>query len=201
MKKLYEIPNNELPRKELIGHLIKIYEGLTKTPLKEQLPLEYGVLNHDKSGEVIENLLWISVNSINKMHELLKPIEEIYAENAKLATLIASYLENITLAEETEKLAEREQASFTAKEAIKEAEKTFSKITMLVSKIKDKISTYKDKEDFLKDIWKVIETFNELEKTGTLEKFKENIKGIKKSQIKKINEENEEILNQINNPL
>ncbi len=201
---MHKIPHYDLPKRELIGYLIKIYEGLTKTPLKEQLPLEYGVLNHDKSGEVIENLLWISVDSINKMHELLKPIEEIYAENAKLATLIASYLENITLAEETEKLAEREQASFTAKEAIKEAEKTFSKITMLVSKIKDKISTYKDKEDFLKDIWKVIETFNELEKTGTLEKFKENIKGIKKSQIKKINEENEEneeILNQINNPL
>ena len=198
---MYKIPHHDLPKRELIGYLIKIYEGLTKTPLKEQLPLKYGALNHDKSGEVIENLLWISVDSINKMHELLKPIEEIYAENAKLATLIASYLENITLAEETEKLAEREQASFTAKEAIKEAEKTFSKITMLVSKIKDKISTYKDKEDFLKDIWKVIETFNELEKTGTLEKFKENIKGIKKSQIKKVNEENEEMLNQINNPL
>lgn len=198
---MHKVPHYDLPKMELIGYLIKIYEGLTKTPLKEQLPLEYGVLNHDKSGEVIENLLWISVDSINKMHELLKPIEEIYAENAKLATLIASYLENITLAETTEKLAEKEQASFTAKEAIKEAEKTFSKITTLVSKIKDKISTYKDKEDFLKDIWKVIETFNELEKTGTLEKFKENIKGIKKSQIKKINEENEEILNQINNPL
>jgi len=198
---LYEIPHHDLPKRELIGYLTKIYEGLSKTPIKNQLTPEYGVITRDQSEEVIENLLWISVNSINKMHELLKPIEEIYAENAKLATLIASYLENITLAEQTEKLAEREQASFTAKEAIKEAEKTFSKITMLVSKIKDKISTYKDKEDFLKDIWKVIETFNELEKTGTLEKFKENIKGIKKSQIKKVNEENEEMLNQINNPL
>ncbi|MEX2719889.1 MAG: hypothetical protein Q6362_000530 [Candidatus Wukongarchaeota archaeon] len=198
---MYEIPHHDLPKRELIGYLTKIYEGLSKTPIKNQLTPEYGVITRDQSEEVIENLLWISVNSINKMHELLKPIEEIYAENAKLATLIASYLENITLAEQTEKLAEREQASFTAKEAIKEAEKTFSKITMLVSKIKDKISTYKDKEDFLKDIWKVIETFNELEKTGTLEKFKENIKGIKKSQIKKVNEENEEMLNQINNPL
>jgi hypothetical protein len=198
---LYKIPHHDLPKRELIGYLTKIYEGLSKTPIKNQLTPEYGVITRDQSEEVIENLLWISVNSINKMHELLNPIEEIYAENAKLATLIASYLENITIAEETEKLAEREQASFTAKEAIKEAEKTFSKITMLVSKIKDKISTYKDKEDFLKDIWKVIETFNELEKTGTLEKFKENIKGIKKSQIKKINEENEEMLNQINNPL
>jgi len=198
---LYKIPHHDLPKRELIGYLTKIYEGLSKTPIKNQLTPEYGVITRDQSEEVIENLLWISVNSINKMHELLKPIEEIYAENAKLATLIASYLENITLAEQTEKLAEREQASFTAKEAIKEAEKTFSKITMLVSKIKDKISAYKDKEDFLKDIWKVIETFNELEKTGTLEKFKENIKGIKKSQIKKVNEENEEMLNQINNPL
>ena len=198
---MYEIPHHDLPKRELIEYLTKIYEGLSKTPIKNQLTPEYGVITRDQSEEVIENLLWISVNSINKMHELLKPIEEIYAENAKLATLIASYLENITLAEQTEKLAEREQASFTAKEAIKEAEKTFSKITMLVSKIKDKISTYKDKEDFLKDIWKVIETFNELEKTGTLEKFKENIKGIKKSQIKKVNEENEEMLNQINNPL
>ncbi|MEX2737548.1 MAG: hypothetical protein Q6356_000565 [Candidatus Wukongarchaeota archaeon] len=198
---MYEIPHHDLPKRELIGYLTKIYEGLSKTPIKNQLTPEYGVITRDQSEEVIENLLWISVNSINKMHELLNPIEEIYAENAKLATLIASYLENITLAEQTEKLAEREQASFTAKEAIKEAEKTFSKITMLVSKIKDKISTYKDKEDFLKDIWKVIETFNELEKTGTLEKFKENIKGIKKSQIKKVNEENEEMLNQINNPL
>ena len=198
---MYKIPHHDLPKRELIGYLTKIYEGLSKTPIKNQLTPEYGVITRDQSEEVIENLLWISVNSINKMHELLNPIEEIYAENAKLATLIASYLENITLAEQTEKLAEREQASFTAKEAIKEAEKTFSKITMLVSKIKDKISAYKDKEDFLKDIWKVIETFNELEKTGTLEKFKENIKGIKKSQIKKVNEENEEMLNQINNPL
>lgn len=190
MKKLYEIPNNDLPRKELIGYLTKIYEGLS-----------FGVIAHDQSGEVIENLLWISVNSINKMHELLKPIEEIYAENAKLATLIASYLESVILAEETEKLAEKEQAFFTAKEAIKEAEKTFSKITMLVSKIRDKVSAYKDKEDFIKDIWKVVETFNELEKSGTLEKFKENIKGIKKSQVKKVKEENKEMLNHINDTL
>ena len=190
MKKLYEIPNNDLPRKELIGYLTKIYEGLS-----------FGVIAPDQSGEVIENLLWISVNSINKMHELLKPIEEIYAENAKLATLIASYLESVILAEETEKLAEKEQAFFTAKEAIKEAEKTFSKITMLVSKIRDKVSVYKDKEDFIKDIWKVVETFNELEKSGTLEKFKENIKGIKKSQVKKVKEENKEMLNHINDTL
>ena len=201
MKKLYKIPKNDLPRRELIGYLTKIYEGLSKTPIQDQISPEYGVIACDKSEEVIENLLWISVNSINKMHDLLKPIEEIYAENAKLATLIASYLENITLAEETEKLAEREQAFFTAKEAIEEAEKTFSKITKLVLKIRDKISVYKDKEDFLKDIWKVVETFNELEKTGTLEKFKENIKGIKKSQVKKVKEENEEMLNHINDPL
>ena len=201
MKKLYKIPHNDLPRRELIGYLTKIYEGLSKTPIQDQISPEYGVISRDKSEEVIENLLWISVNSINKMHDLLKPIEEIYAENAKLATLIASYLENITLAEETEKLTEREQAFFTAKEAIKEAEKTFSKITKLVLKIRDKISVYKDKEDFLKDIWKVVETFNELEKTGTLEKFKENIKGIKKSQVKKVKEENEEMLNHINDPL
>ena len=201
MKKLYKIPKNDLPRRELIGYLTKIYEGLSKTPIQDQISPEYSVIACDKSEEVIENLLWISVNSINKMHDLLKPIEEIYAENAKLATLIASYLENITLAEETEKLAEREQAFFTAQEAIKEAEKTFSKITKLVLKIRDKISVYKDKEDFLKDIWKVVETFNELEKTGTLEKFKENIKGIKKSQVKKVKEENEEMLNHINDPL
>ena len=198
---MYKTPNNDLPRRELIGYLTKIYEGLSKTPIQDQISPEYGVITRDKSEEVIENLLWISVNSINKMHDLLKPIEEIYAENAKLATLIASYLENITIAEETKKLSEKEQAFFTAKEAIKEAEKTFSKITMLVSKIKDKVSAYKDKEDFLKDIWKVVETFNELEKTGTLEKFKENIKGIKKSEVKKIKEENEEMLNHINDPL
>ena len=201
MKKLQRIPHHDLPKRELIGYLTKIYEGLSKTPIKDQISPEYGVITRDQSEEVIENLLWISVNSINKMHDLLKPIEEIYAENAKLATLIASYLENITIAEETEKLVEKEQAFFTAKEAIKEAEKTFSKITMLVSKIKDKVSAYKDKEDFLKDIWKVVETFNELEKTGTLEKFKENIKGIKKNQVKKIKVENEEMLNHINDPL
>ena len=59
VKKLQNMPNKDLPKRELIGYLTKIYEGLSKTPIKDKLsPNEFKVPEGIKSiPEIVFNAL------------------------------------------------------------------------------------------------------------------------------------------------